>query len=168
MKSPVWFLLGRLSDLVGGGGYHRAYIIDNFVNSFSAWWLAGTNETSEWMPTTIEGGGADITNQFVADGLNGGLLELILSITLIVRCFQAVKRAMQTLGGSEPASERFYWALGATLVGNIGVLFSVTYFDQMHVIWYFLLASIASATSKNLSKTDNPDFGTKPLSINPV
>ena len=36
MKAPVWFLLGRISDVVGGGGYHRAYLIDRFVNSFGS------------------------------------------------------------------------------------------------------------------------------------
>ena len=45
MKAPVWFLLSRISELVGGGGYHRAYLIDQFVNRFSSWWLVGTNDT---------------------------------------------------------------------------------------------------------------------------
>src|SRR5262249_11561667 len=62
---------------------------------------------------------------------------------------------------------RLLWGLGSTLVGSIGILFSVTYFDQMHVVWYFLLACIAGATSfalKKASRLDAPDrSGAHPL-----
>lgn len=158
MKSPVWFLLGRISDLVGGGGYHRAYIIDHFVNSFSSWWFDGMNDTSSWMPTLLESGGSDLTNQFVSDGVSAGLIGLVLSITLLVRCFQAVGQGMTLSKGQFPDTEKFLWGLGAALVGNIGILFSVTYFDQMHVIWFSLLtciASVSSGISKKVLKSDN-------------
>ena len=157
MKSPVWFLLGRISDLVGGGGYHRAYIIDNFVKNFWAWCFMGMNDTADWVATQLESGGADITNQFVADGLNGGIIGLILSITVIVRTFQAVGKAMRATHEDDLASTKFVWGLGSNVVGNIGILFSVTYFDQMQVIWYLLIACIASITSnmtKKMLKTD--------------
>jgi hypothetical protein len=158
MKSPVWFLLGRISDLVGGGGYHRAYIIDNFVRSFWSWCFTGMDDTANWVATQLESGGADITNQFVADGLNGGVIGLALSITLLVRTIQAVGRTMRAAHEIDPAGEKFIWGLGANVVGNIGILFSVTYFDQMHVVWYLLLACIASISSdisKKVSKYDN-------------
>ncbi len=154
MKSPVWFLLGRISDVVGGGGYHRAYLIDNFVKNFGTWWLAGTSDTSSWMATELSFGGADLTNQFVSDGVNAGLLCLILSVTLLVRCFQGLGNGMAgdpTLGS---ASEKLLWGHGATLVGTIGILFSVTYFDQMHVIWYFLLACIATLSVQRVQPAE--------------
>ena len=34
------------------------------------------------------------------------------------------------------------WGIGATLVATLGIFFSITYMDQMGVIFYFLLASI--------------------------
>ena len=144
MKAPVWFLLARFSDFVGGGGYHRAYLIDQFVNHFSSWWLAGTSDTHEWFPYHLSiNGQADITNAFVEAGVDGGLAGLILSVALVVRCFQRLGTAMKRSQGNEPATERMLWGIGSTLVASIGVLFSITYFDQMQVIWYFLLASIA-------------------------
>lgn len=148
MKAPVWFLLGRISDVVGGGGYHRAYLIDNFVNRFGSWWLAGTSDTSGWMATELSFGGTDITNQFVSDGINGGLLGLILSILLLVRCFQFLGTGISDNSENspqDPSGAKLLWGQGATLVGSIGILFSVTYFDQMHVIWYFLLAVVGSS-----------------------
>lgn len=144
MKAPVWFLLGRVSDIVGGGGYHRAYVIDQFINHFSSWWLLGTSNTGGWVATQLASGGTDITNQFVSDGLNGGLLGFILSAMLVVRCFQQIARAMEATETDSLAATKFAWGVGATLAGTIAILFSVTYFDQMHVIWYFLLAVIAA------------------------
>ncbi len=144
MKAPVWFLIARVSDLVGGGGYHRAYLIDQFVNRFDSWWLAGTSNTHDWFPYWLAANGqADITNAFVAAGVNGGLVGLILFVALIARCFQRLGAAMKRSRRNEPAAERMLWGIGSTLVASIGVLLSVTYFDQMQVIWYFLLAYIA-------------------------
>jgi hypothetical protein len=149
MKAPVWFLLGRISDVVGGGGYHRSYLIDQFVSHFDSWWLLGTSDTEGWMPTQLVLGGADLTNRFVADGVAGGLIGLILSVMLVVRCFQHLGLALRRIQINRLAHKKFVWALGSTLVGSIGVLFSVTYFDQMHVVWYFLLACIGIINIRN-------------------
>jgi hypothetical protein len=150
MKAPVWFLLGRVSDLVGGGGYHRAVVIDQAVNRFSSWWFVGLDNTSDWFPYQLSDGQSDITNKFVSDGLDGGLLGLMLSVMLVARCFQRLGAAMRKNQGGEPGSSKLMWGLGSTLVGTIGILFSVTYFDQMYVMWYFVLACIAGLdTQKN-------------------
>lgn len=143
MKAPVWFLMGRVSDVVGGGGYFRAHLIDQFIKHFSSWCFLGTSNTGDWMPTQLEFGGADLTNQFVADGVNGGLLGLILSVVLVVCCFQRVGRSLRQIEGGDLGDQKLIWTLGSTLVGSIGILFSVTYFDQSQVIWYFLLSCIA-------------------------
>ena len=144
MKVPVWFLLGRISDVVGGGGYHRAYLIDQFVRHFSDWWMAGTDNTIDWMPTQLDSGGSDLTNKFVSDGVNGGLIGLGLSILLLVRCFRRIGEAMSWSRRMDPSMEKLDWGLGATLVATIGIFFSVTYFDQTYVLWSFLLAAVAA------------------------
>jgi hypothetical protein len=151
MKAPVWFLLARAGDIVGGGGFHRSELIDQFLKSFSSWWLAGMDvaATAVWFPYNLSGdvgGGSDITNQFVLDGVNGGLIGLGLSILVIVRCCQAIGKTIDAYSSQSEIETRLVWGLGATLVASIGILFSVSYFDQMHVIWYFLLAAIAGVT----------------------
>ena len=41
MKGPVWALIARI-DLTGSSsGYHRYYLVDNFIRHFSDWWLLG-------------------------------------------------------------------------------------------------------------------------------
>lgn len=146
MKAPVWFLIGRISDIVGGDGYYRAHLIDQFVNSFSQWWLMGVSNTSDWMPTGTIFGGADMTNQFVAVGVSGGLITLVLYVAFVVRCFQHLGREWRS-GITDSFQTGFIiWAVGATLFAHILNLFSVTYFDQMQVAWYLLIAVISVRT----------------------
>jgi hypothetical protein len=142
MKSPVWFLIARAGDVFGGGGYHRAFLIDQFVKHFSSWWLAGTADTGDWFPYSLADGNADLTNRFVMDGVDAGSIGLILSVLLVVRCFQRLTLAIKRQRGYDLAAEKMLWAIGSTLVGTVGILFSVTYFDQMEVMWFFLLACI--------------------------
>jgi hypothetical protein len=148
MKAPVWFLMGRISDVVGGGGYYRAELIDQFVNSFSKWWLMGVGDTSDWMPTGTIFGGADITNQFVAVGVNGGLVLLVIYVAFVVKCFQQLGRERRA-AETDPIQPDFQtsfliWGVGATLFAHILNLISVTYFDQMQVAWYLLIAMISA------------------------
>ena len=142
MKAPIWFLIGRASDIVGGGGYHRAYLIEQFVNRFSSWWFVGVSDTSNWFPYQLADGQSDITNMFVGAGVDAGLIGVILCVVLVVRCFQRLGIAMKAHRGT--ASEKMVWGIGSTLVGSVGILFSVTYFDQTYVMWYFFLACVGS------------------------
>jgi hypothetical protein len=69
---------------------------------------------------------------------------VLLLIGLQATQLRAVSRALakeRTLPGA-----KLLWGLGSTLVASLGILFSVTYMDQMQIVWYFLLASIAVLT----------------------
>jgi hypothetical protein len=146
MKAPVWFLMGHMSDLVGGGGWYRAEIVDEAVTHFGSWWLFGTDDTASWTATPLSNGASDLTNQFVVAGVRGGLLALILFITIFVRAFRYLGLAMRKVRGIAPDVEIFLWALGAGLYATLINFFSVSYYDQIDVIWYLLLAMIASAS----------------------
>jgi hypothetical protein len=143
MKAPVWFLIARIGDYSGGNAYHRAFLIEQFVDRFNTWWLAGTSDLRNWFPYTLADGSTDVTNRFVADGLQAGLIGMALSIGLMTLCFQRIGNGMKAVRGRDPETEKFLWGIGSTLVATIAILFSVTYFDQMSVIWCFLLACIA-------------------------
>jgi hypothetical protein len=155
MKAPVWFLMGRISDLVGGGGWHRAEIVDAAVNYFGNWWLWGTNNTSNWVGTQLSFGGADLTNQFVAEGVNAGLISMIFFIWIIVRGFKDLGLSMKKVYGDSPKTTKLLWALGAALFGTVVNFFSVSYFDQIDVIWWALMAIIATLTDEILQRPDN-------------
>jgi hypothetical protein len=146
MKAPVWWLMARISGLVGGGGYWRAKIVDQAVNYFEEWWLIGTNYTAHWSPT---GSGMplypdmmDTTNQFVAEGVGGGLLKLILFIVIIVVCYKRIGLIVHDIQ-QYGFKERFiFWAMGCTLFAYIVAFMSVSNSGQMNMIYYCLLAFI--------------------------
>ena len=149
MKAPVWFLLARISDIVGGGGWYRAALIDAAVRYFNEWWFVGTTYTAHWMPTVLEidPNMADITNQFISEGVNGGLLSMCLFIWLIVVCFKII--GLVSRAEDAPKQKQFMiWSVGCVLFSHVITFFSVTYFDQMIVFWYLLIAMIAALQPK--------------------
>jgi hypothetical protein len=151
MKAPVWFIIARLADLTGGDGWFRAKLIDQFLRHFSDWWLIGTSKTGDWMPTQITFANgevsADITNQYVAAGVTGGLLSLILFVLILVRCFRGLGIELREARDGAIKTEILFWCFGCSLVAHVVTLFSVTYFDQMQVAWWGFLGIVASATS---------------------
>lgn len=146
MKAPAWFLIARLGDLIGGGGWHRAALIDAAIRHFNEWWLIGTTNTAHWMATQLEVAPemSDITNQFISEGVNGGLLAMILFIWLIVRCFKITGFGASNEDKLNTNQRFMIWAFGCTLFSHVLSFFSVTYFDQIIIFWYMVIAIIAS------------------------
>jgi hypothetical protein len=154
MKDPVWALYGRLSNVIGGTGYHRTMLITAAVNHFDEWWLIGTHYTGHWMPYTLrlDPTMADMTNQFIYEGIVGGLLTMVLFVVLISRCFGAVGRLVHFREADSPfSSEIMVWSLGVGLFAHVVSFMSVSYFDQNVVMFYFILActSLCSETLVN-------------------
>jgi hypothetical protein len=90
----------------------------------------------------------DITNQYIWEGVNGGLFTMVLFILIIVFCFRAVGRTVRRLPATDRRAEgHLVWALGATLFAHTASFMSISYFDQNVVNWYMLLAMIATAAA---------------------
>jgi len=151
MKAPIWYLLARASDITGGDGWHRAYLIDVSFRHLGLWWFAGMNliETVDWFPdgVLVTTGAADITNQFLSFGFTAGLSAIALLILLLARSFGGLGKALAAVrsASSETSEAEFLlWGLGVMLVVHIVNWFDITYFDQMYVIWFMQLAAISS------------------------
>lgn len=138
MKMPVWHLLARV-DLVGGStGWHRYHLVDKFIERFSEWWIVGTPATGHWGP-----GLHDVTNQFVAEGVAGGVVQLVLFCTTVWLAFAGVSRTLRAPG--LPSSSRLIaWALGTAMFMHCMNFIAVTYFEQIVVLWYMTLAACSS------------------------
>jgi hypothetical protein len=155
MKAPVWYLFARVSELTGGTGWHRSYLIDQAVGHFNEWWLFGSTYTAHWAPEgqvlVADPSNMDITNNYIAEGLGGGMMKLGLFLALIVKCFSSVGRWTNKADAS-PYSRRFLiWALGVSLFGHCVSFMSVAYFDQIVVMWYWLLATMSMLGAERLS-----------------
>ena len=145
MKAPVWFLMARLGEQIGGGGWHRAEIITQAVTHFNEWWLIGTTYTAHWMPysLTIIPNMVDITNQYILEGVGGGIWRMGAFIIIIILCFRELGKSNLILKDQPIDLRIFSWSLGAALFAHIMSFMSVAYFDQIIVFWYLLLAIIS-------------------------
>lgn len=141
MKQPVWHLLARI-DLVGGStGWHRYHLVDKFFERFPEWWMLGTPATGHWGP-----GLHDVTNQFVAEGVGGGIAQLIMFCACIWLAFVGISRTLRTQG--RPRSEHLIaWALGTAMFMHCMNFIAVSYFEQIVVEWQLTLAACASLTA---------------------
>jgi len=154
MKSPIWYLLAKLSDLTGGDGYHRSYLMDVAYQNLGKWWLIGMpiQNTITWFPYQNGATGvADITNAYLWYGLQGGLLSVILFVVLLTRAFRRIGETLAKLRSDpegDDTSQYLFWGLGVTLTVHLMNWFGITYYDQTYVVWFMQLAVISSLTEK--------------------
>jgi hypothetical protein len=145
MKAPVWFLLARVDVFNGSTGYHRALLIDRAFANLSDWWLVGTQSTWKW--ASEDDHLFDVTNNYILNGADGGLITMILFIAIVAIAFKGVGRAVRGSNGIKPETDvRMLWAMGAALFAHAVTFISVSYFDQNFVNWYLLLAIIGTLT----------------------
>ena len=145
MKAPVWFLIARI-DLTGSSSsYHRAELIDQFVNHFSSWWLIGTKDAATWGWDMW-----DAQNMYVSVGEAGGLAALVFYILVISRTFGRLGDARKRAQNKK--QEWLFWFLGSAIFANVVAFFGVNYFDQSRIAWFALLAMVCACTTPVLNQ----------------
>jgi len=131
MNKPVWHLMGRV-DLTGGStGYHRYVVFDAFMENFSKWYLLGERDPMSWGVWEMR----DPTNQYVVEGLNGGLLTLTAFLLVVAFAFGNVGRAVTLLSRSI-ALQWISWCIGVAIFVHSVTFLGVSYFGQMIVMLY--------------------------------
>jgi hypothetical protein len=148
MNAPVWAFIQRAGLVGGSSGYHRYILVDRFFRHFWDWWLLGARDAGEWGYLSY-----DIANQYVGIGESAGLVPLLLFIAAIVYAFKYLGRARQAAENS--SDRRFLWAVGCGLFAHVVAFFGLSYFDQLIVSWYALLA-IISAVAAPLAHGQQP------------
>jgi hypothetical protein len=146
MKAPVWALIDRVGIIAGSSSYHRFNLVDQFIRRFDEWWLLGTKGTSHWGWMMW-----DAINQFVAEGIRGGLASLILFIVLLSLCYRTIGVKIAEAGNNRPA-QLTLWAIGSALFAHTISFFGIAYFDQSVVFWYFTLAMISTMNNMPISE----------------
>lgn len=137
MKAPVWALIGRIDIAGGSSSYHRFELVNQTILHFNEWWLLGEKSTYQWGYDLW-----DTSNTYVETAVTGGLITLILLITIITICFKSVGTLRKT--ASDTKSAKLNWTLGATLMSHLVAFFGVSYYDQTIAGWYLLLAMISA------------------------
>lgn len=142
MKAPVWSLIARI-DLTGSSSsYQRYQLVDMTIQHFRDWWLIGTPAYVDWGWDSF-----DLCNQFVAVALTGGLLTLIVYITILSRGFTAIGVARKRVVGDR-GQEWFLWCLGSTLFATVVTHFGINYMAVLIMSLFVLVTFISVATSE--------------------
>jgi hypothetical protein len=142
MKAPVWALFARVDFVGGSTGYQRFAIIDQCIRHFWSWWLIGARDYWTW---GSEDDMWDQANQYVAIADTSGLLCLIFFLATIVYCFKYLGNARKA-EGEDSKQTWFLWLLGVALFSNLVAFLGISYFDQIFITWYALIAMIIAAT----------------------
>jgi hypothetical protein len=146
-EKPIWHLAARASDVMGGEGYHRYALIDAFIRNWREWWLVGIHSTDHWGFMLW-----DTTNQYVQEGVTGGILALLAFLATVVLGFQAVGiagksgRAM-SLARAPRAQRLWCWGLGAGLTAHAAAFMGVSYWGQIQFVLYLFFSVIAAELS---------------------
>ena len=136
MTAPVWHLISRVSVVSGSTGYHRYILIDRAIQHFTEWMLIGCRTTAHWGY-----GMTDVTNQYVVEGVHGGLATLILFLAMLYKSARIfLHKALQA---RDPKQPFLYWCLFVTVLAHAISFFGVSYFGQITFLWYLILASAA-------------------------
>ncbi len=131
-------LFTRVSFVSGSTGYHRYRLIQAAIDQLPEWALFGTSSTYHW------GWGLDdVTCQYVAAAVTGGLTLLLLLVFLLVRGAGAAWR----IGGARSSSHWESW-LSWGIIVSIAVhaicFLAGTYFGEVVFLFWFTIGSAAS------------------------
>jgi hypothetical protein len=144
-EQPVWQLLGRVSVVGGSSGRHRYRLIDAAIENANEWWLAGsTMGTDHWGRGLF-----DVTNYYLAQALRGGLPLLLLFLLLVYVAFATARRTRLRVR-RDFGKLVLVAALAVSLFQHAASFIGVTYFGQIMLLWYLLLAMIGSADALSL------------------
>jgi len=125
--------------VAGSTGWHRYKVMDATINNFSKWWLLGEPDPMSWGVWNMR----DITNQYVLEGLQGGLLTLVIFVACIAVAFGIVGKALRR-PDSSAQEHLFIYTIGVSLFVHVWSFFGVSYFSQMLMLWYLTLAIVGS------------------------
>lgn len=149
-EKPVWHLLARASNFTGGTGYHRYLLVDAFIHRWNEWMLWGVSSTRHWgWPQA-----GDITNQYILEGIHGGLATFVAFIVVLALSFSAAGRTVRRK--HLPIEVRtLAWGIGVSLFAHAVFFMNVSYFGQMRALLFITLAmngSLAMAMARRRSR----------------
>jgi hypothetical protein len=158
MNNPVWHLMARVDVIGGSTGWHRFYIFDTFIRNFSKWYLIGEPDPLSWGVWQMR----DITNQYMIEGLRGGLITLVIFTLALIFAFGNVGKLLTLNAESGDQSLQWkIWLLGVAILIHVFTFFGLSYFGQNVIPLYFQIALIGSAIgfSTNARSLVHPRMG---------
>jgi hypothetical protein len=86
----------------------------------------------------------DATNQYVVEGLRGGLLTLVVFLSVLVFAFGNIGRSLKMPSLARRRDRQWIcWTAGVAMFVHAVTFFGVSYFGQMTVIFHLQLAIVS-------------------------
>jgi hypothetical protein len=145
IMTPLWNLITKFDFIKGANALHRFTLVDNLINRINEWFLLGSSAHEYWAIGT-----QDAANQYYSEAVSGGIVKLALFIIIIILSFNIIGRKLKHL--VDIPSQKRMWALGSALFANVVGFFGISYWDQMLIVWYLLLALITSTSLINVKE----------------
>lgn len=149
MEKGVFHLIARIDIAGGSTGWHRYILIDRAFAHINEWWLVGTLSTSHW-----GAGLADITNQYILEGVRGGVISMLLFVLMIVLVFRGIGRNIRI---AETRDDIWLlWAIGTLMFMHAMNFLAVSYFGSVVASFYlFLGASVSIIYNQERARKQN-------------
>jgi hypothetical protein len=145
MEQPIWHLIGRIRIIPGSTGFHRVRLINAAIKHFDEWAFLGTRATGHW------GFGLnDITNNYIRQGLDGGLITLVLFVVILIIAIWACGK--YSLLNVSKTKQWLGWAFCVSVMGHCISFQGVSYFGKIHMILYLTFATVGMIYEMLLSE----------------
>lgn len=141
---PVWALLGMAKFTSFSESWYRYYLFDSFIKHFKDWFWLGAMDTGPWAPflkTLPSTNQLDPVNQYVFEGVTGGIWSLLLFLGIIGSGARILITHYQKAVSHE--GQFLSWCFAVSLAGFIVGFFGISLYGQLNFLWYLLLAVIA-------------------------
>jgi hypothetical protein len=138
MNHSVWHLICRINVFSGSTGWHRYYLIDQAIKHLGEWAVFGTRSTEHW-----GFGLGDVTNQYVLEGVRGGLVTLVLFVVMLSTGVMMMARLSNSIASS--GGRWLTWCVCSALLGHCVSFIGVSYFGQITMLLYFTLATVGAS-----------------------
>ncbi|GAF86662.1 unnamed protein product, partial [marine sediment metagenome] len=103
--------------------------------NFDEWMLLGTSDTERW------GWGLhDLANQYVFEGVTGGVVTLLVFIILLIYAVKITGAFL--LHGDNDKYKWLSWGICVSIFSHCVSFFAITYFTQMKMVLYLTFAIV--------------------------
>ncbi|MCK4753162.1 MAG: hypothetical protein KAS75_06925 [Planctomycetes bacterium] len=141
MTPPVWHLMARVDVVVGSTGWYRYHLIDQAIKHFAQWALLGTRSTENWVIPSYRAF-TDICNQYILEGVRGGLVTMILFIAVVGMAVRTTWRC--SLKSVSRQQQWLAWSICVSILGHCIAFWGVAYFGHIMIFVYFTFAMVGT------------------------
>jgi len=141
----VHYVLASYANFAGGSGVHRAKLIDLAVEHFGEWWVIGYKGVDPGWGPKLGMSHTDVTNMFILNGVEYGILGVIVLCAVFVVGLRIVIRLHNS--SDDPHLKSWAWALGSWLVVVIVGFMNVSFGGPPETLFYIILGMVGSSAN---------------------